>query len=61
MNLELSPAYDQEAHKLLREAGLEERAIGASSTSRLVKTASTRQTSSFCTGSSVAIPTMSGS
>jgi 2-polyprenyl-3-methyl-5-hydroxy-6-metoxy-1,4-benzoquinol methylase len=26
MNLELSPAYDEEAHKLLREAGLEDRA-----------------------------------
>jgi predicted RNA methylase len=26
VNLELSPAYDQEAHKLLREAGLEDRA-----------------------------------
>ena len=25
VNLELSPAYDQEAHRLLREAGLEER------------------------------------
>jgi 2-polyprenyl-3-methyl-5-hydroxy-6-metoxy-1,4-benzoquinol methylase len=26
MNLELSPAYDEEAHKLLREAGFEDRA-----------------------------------
>ena len=60
-NLELSPAYDAEARRLLHEAGLEERVERRLHDIAADPEASSRPTSSCCTASSAATPTTSAS
>jgi hypothetical protein len=60
VNLELSPAYEPEAERLLAEAGLEVARSGGCTTSPSIPTPSSRPMLSCSVGWSAAIPTSSG-